>query len=95
MLRLNILYKNTVYLRSAAAQFGPVSAERGRSMIDEEWTQRDDYYWQGPAGWTISRVFVDGMWQYELWFSRGGGGTIYGMRASLEGAQELYQQKLR
>ena len=95
MLRLNILYKNTVYLRSAAAQFGTVSAERGRSMIDEDWTQRDDYYWQGPAGWTISRVFVDGMWQYELWFSRGGGGTIYGMRASLEGAQELYQQKLR
>lgn len=64
-------------------------------MTDVEWTQRDNYYWQGPSGWTISRVFVDGMWQYELWFSRGGGGTIYGMRASLEGAQELYQQKLR
>ena len=40
-------------------------------------------------------VFVDGMWQYELWFSRGDGGTIYGMRASLAAAQELFNQKLR
>ncbi|KGD92108.1 hypothetical protein JL37_15770 [Achromobacter sp. RTa] len=64
-------------------------------MAEVEWTQRDEYYWQGPPGWTICRVFVEGSWQYELWFSRGGGGTIYGMRASLGAAQDLYEQKLR
>ncbi|QCS64693.1 hypothetical protein EC609_20775 [Achromobacter denitrificans] len=63
-------------------------------MANIEWIQRDEHYWQGPPGWTICRVFVDGMWQYELWFSRGGG-TIYGMRASLAAAQDLYLQKLR
>lgn len=60
-----------------------------------EWVQRNEYYWAGPPGWTICRVFIDGMWQYELWFSRGDGGTIYGMRASLAAAQELFNQKLR
>ncbi|MBO9332859.1 hypothetical protein GHR37_27335 [Achromobacter xylosoxidans] len=64
-------------------------------MAGEEWVQRDDFYWQGPPGWTICRVFVDGMWQYELRFSRGDAGTIYGMRGSLAAAQDLYQQKLR
>lgn len=63
-------------------------------MADVEWVQRDNYYWQGPPGWTICRVFVDDMWQYELWFSRGDSGTIYGMRASLPAAQDLYRQKL-
>ncbi len=63
-------------------------------MADVERTQRDDFYWQGPPGWAICRVFVDGMWQYELWFSRGDNGTIYGMRASLPAAQDLYRQKL-
>ncbi|ETH01035.1 hypothetical protein AZ19_2006 [Bordetella bronchiseptica E012] len=54
----------------------------------------DDYCWVGPPGWTICRVWLDGSYQYELWFSRGDAGTIYGMRASLEGAQHLYMQKL-
>lgn len=67
----------------------------GQTMTDADWTQRDDYYWQGPPGWTICRVYVDGMWQYELWFSRGDSGTIYGMRASLAAAQDLYTQKLK
>ncbi|CFN66920.1 Uncharacterised protein [Bordetella pertussis] len=39
-------------------------------------------------------AWLDGSYQYELWFSRGDAGTIYGMRASLEGAQHLYMQKL-
>lgn len=77
-------------------QLGPDFGHRGRRMADAaEWVQRNEYYWTGPSGWTICRVFVDGMWQYELWFSRGEGGTIYGMRASLAAAQELFNQKLR
>lgn len=63
-------------------------------MADVEWAQQGDFHWQRSPGWTIFRVFVDGMWQYELWFSRGDTGMIYGMRASLAGAQDLYQQKL-
>ncbi|PQZ67644.1 hypothetical protein CQ050_17420 [Achromobacter sp. MYb9] len=59
-----------------------------------EWMQKGDYYWQGPPGWTICRVYVEGMWQYELWFSHGDRGTLYGMRASLAAAQDLYKQKL-
>ncbi|ALX22652.1 hypothetical protein QR52_16735 [Bordetella pertussis] len=58
------------------------------------WRRVDDYCWVGPPGWTICRVWLDGSYQYELWFSRGDAGTIYGMRASLEGAQHLYMQKL-
>lgn len=57
-----------------------------------EWVQRDAYYWAGPPGWTICRVYVDGMWQYELWFSRGDSGKLYSMRASLEGAKAVYDQ---
>lgn len=56
--------------------------------------QRGNYCWQGPAGWTICRVYVEGMWQYELRFSRGDNGMIYGMRASLAAAQDPYKQKL-
>ena len=77
-------------------QLGPDFGHRGRRMADAaEGVQRNEYYRTGPSGWTICRVFVDGMWQYELWFSRGEGGTIYGMRASLAAAQELFNQKLR
>lgn len=60
-----------------------------------EWIQRDAYYWQGPPGWTICRVFVDAMWQYELWHSISDSSLRHGMRASLEGAQELYRQVAR
>lgn len=83
MVEVNILYKNTVYFTRRPTQRGPISADWGQTMADVEWTQRDDFYWQGPPGWAICRVFVGGMWQYELWFSRGDNGTIYGMRASL------------
>lgn len=73
---------------------GPISGRQGTDHPDVEWTLRGDYYWQRPPGWTIGRVFVSGMWQYELWFTRGDNGTIYGMRASLAAAQELFNQKL-
>lgn len=31
-------------------------------MAEVEWTQRDDFYWQGPPGWTICRVFAQARW---------------------------------
>ena len=32
-----------------------------------EWKQMDDYYWQGPDGWTICKVFLPGRIEvYEI-----------------------------
>ena len=36
-------------------------------MREEAWRAADDWYWAGPDGWTICRVFVGGAWIYELW----------------------------
>jgi len=34
---------------------------------DADWVQKDDYYWQGPDGWTICRVILKGhVEQYEI-----------------------------
>ncbi|GAB3107556.1 hypothetical protein GCM10027288_17930 [Bordetella tumbae] len=57
-------------------------------MSATDWQQVDEYYWSGPGGWTICRVFVNGGWIFELW----SGGECRGSRASLEGAVALQQQ---
>ncbi|WP_033839545.1 hypothetical protein [Bordetella bronchiseptica] len=63
-------------------------------MVDAAaWQQRDEYYWSGPPGWTICRVWVDGGYQHELWQSRGDVGTLVGSRATLAAAQGLYEQQ--
>lgn len=49
--------------------------------------QRDEYYWAGPGGWTICRVFVDNRWQYEVWATSG---TRHGMEPSLAAAITMY-----
>ncbi|WP_287144574.1 hypothetical protein [Achromobacter sp.] len=53
----------------------------------------DDYYWAGPAGWTICRVWVDGRYQHELWHTRGEAGRLIGMRASFEAAIALFDHQ--
>lgn len=35
--------------------------------MHEAWREADDWYWAGPEGWTIFRVFVGNAWLYELW----------------------------
>src|SRR3546814_19716830 len=37
---------------------------------DSEWQERDEYYWTGPGGWTICRVYVDGVWQLRRYAGR-------------------------
>lgn len=54
-----------------------------------DWQQRDEYYWAGPGGWTICRVFVDGRWQHELWAANG---TRHGMELTLAKAIQLYDE---
>jgi hypothetical protein len=54
-----------------------------------EWAQRDEYYWTGPGGWTICRVFAQARWQFEVW---AGSGTRHGMEASLAKAIQLYER---
>jgi hypothetical protein len=58
-------------------------------MATSKWQQADDYYWTGPSGWTICRVFVDGVWRYELW--RAADPVAAGSRPSLDAAQMLYE----
>ncbi|MBB1597443.1 hypothetical protein A9973_25605 [Achromobacter sp. UMC46] len=60
----------------------------------EEWRRADDYYWAGPLGWTICRVWVDGRYQHELWHTRGEAGRLLGMRASFEAAVALFQHQI-
>lgn len=54
-----------------------------------DWQQRDEYYWAGPGGWTICRVFVDGRWQHEVWAANG---TRHGMEPTLAKAILLYDK---
>lgn len=59
-------------------------------MADEaDWQQQDDYYWVGPGGWMICRVFVDGRWQHEVWAANG---TRQGMEPTLAKAILLYDK---
>lgn len=62
-------------------------------MVDAaDWEQRDDYYWAGPGGWAICRVFVDRRWQYELWVVNG---TRHGMELSLAGPSSFTARSSR
>ncbi|MEB6663857.1 hypothetical protein MXL91_20545 [Achromobacter ruhlandii] len=54
-----------------------------------DWQQRDEYYWAGPGGWTICRVFAQNRWQYEVWAANG---TRHGMEPSLVAAILLYDR---
>lgn len=58
-------------------------------MAATDWEERDEYYWAGPAGWTICRVYVDNRWQYEIWSASG---VRHGMEASLAKAIQLYDK---
>jgi len=62
-------------------------------MSESEWRQVDEYYWQGPPGWTICRVWVNGGYQHELWLSRGDTCRLVGSRSSLAAAVELFEQQ--
>lgn len=55
-----------------------------------EWRQWDDYYWSGPPGWTICRVWISGTYQFELWHSSEGAQRRIAARPSLSDAQALY-----
>lgn len=61
----------------------------------DDWRRMDDYYWEGPPGWTICRVWVDGRYQHELWHSRGDSGRLIGMRASFDAALALFDHQSR
>jgi hypothetical protein len=54
-----------------------------------EWSQRDEYCWARPGGWTICRVFVQSRWQFEVWAANG---TRHGMEPSLAAAIGLYEK---
>ncbi len=54
-----------------------------------EWRQMDDYYWAGPAGWTICRVKVFGQWQFELW-QTGDKSKLVGHADTLDDAQAMF-----
>lgn len=60
-----------------------------------EWQQCDDYYWSGPAGWTICRVWIDGTYQFELWHSADGALRRIDAKPSLQAAKDLYQQQIQ
>ena len=61
-----ILVEYPVYpsLKSVPQWRPATNAETPMSATD--WQQVDEYFWSGPGGWTICRVFVDGAWQFEL-----------------------------
>ncbi|WP_202730568.1 hypothetical protein [Achromobacter xylosoxidans] len=54
-----------------------------------DWQQRDEYYWAGPGGWTICKVFAQNRWQYEVW---GANGRRHGMEPTLAAAITLYDK---
>lgn len=62
-------------------------------MSESEWRQVDDYYWQGPAGWTICRVWASGGYQHELWHTRGDNGRLVGAGKTLAAAVALFEKQ--
>lgn len=59
-------------------------------VLADTWRVMDEYYWAGPMGWTICRVWVDDSFQYELWWSRGEDSRRIGTRRSLSAAQQMH-----
>ncbi|CAB3647450.1 hypothetical protein [Achromobacter pestifer] len=54
-----------------------------------EWRKVDDYYWSGPPGWTICRVWLQGRYRHELWQSEGQP-RLVGTGETFADAQRLY-----
>lgn len=48
------------------------------STNDSAWNQVDDFYWAGPPGWTICKVFSRRKYRYELWRQVDGNATLVG-----------------
>src|SRR3546814_3338475 len=80
------------YIRPRIGVADAIVTRPGTAMRDSEWQERDEYYWTGPGGWTICRVYVDGVWQHELWSPAG---TRIGLWASFALAAAEYARQAK